>query len=355
MNLKTLSISVLILAVLSATAAWINRPVSRSESDPRVGQSLLADVLANETNRLSLSGSDGAVELSKTDGAWRVDSYYNLPADESKLRRLVQELAEAKIARVVTRNPERAARLELGETTVVLEAGGTATNLIFGKNAERGGRYLKYAEAEDSPVYLTPASTALDTSAKNWANSALTGFTATDIKQIEIGFGAEAALTVTRESADSDWNAAGLTADQQLRSQPVTTLLNQLSGLRFTETAAPDHADVRDAQANSRTITFTSFDDQSVGITLGRRPEQIVVKEGSPSIEGDEVNDALEDSTETIPAGAVYVSLAGDTSLAPLAFAQTEIAFEIADYLYSGLPANRSALIETVAPASSSD
>ena len=331
MNLKTLSLSVLILAILSGIVAWLNRPVVATDSDPRVGHSLLADIAANETDSLTLTRDGESVELQRDDAQnWRIKSYHDLPADESKLRRLVQELADANIVRVVTRNPERAARLELGESVVTFASGDSSSTLTFGKNAQRGGRYLKLDEADDAPVYLTAATTYLDTTAKNWADAKLTTFEASDIKQLEIDFAAGEQITVTRDDA---------------------------------ETASPESEDVVAATAHQSTFNLTTFDDETITVAIGRKPEQTIIKEESanpvdavadltaaPKLGPSDAEDALEDMTETIPAGPVYVSVNGPSARTPLAEAQSNLALQIAEYIFTGLPADRAGLLENAPP-----
>lgn len=364
MNLKTLSISVLILAILSGLAAWLNRSTVASDPDPRVGHSLLADIAANDTDGLILNRDGETVELQRDEAQnWRVKSYHDLPADESKLRRLVQELADADIERVVTRNPERAARLELGESVVTFSNGGSSSTITFGKNAQRGGRYLKLDEADDAPVYLTATTTFLDTTAKNWADTALTAFDASDIKQLEIDFSTSEQITVTRVDADSDWQVPALAADKRLRSASVSSLLNQLSSLRFTETASPEAEDVVAAAAHQIAFKLTTFDDETITVAIGSKPEQTILKEESvdpvdtvadlsstPDHAAANAERAVEDMTETIPAGPVYVSINGPASRAPLAEAQSKLAFQIADYIFTGLPTERAGLLEDAPP-----
>ena len=364
MNLKTLSLSVLILAILSGIVAWLNRPVVATDSDPRVGHSLLTDIAANETDSLTLTRDGESVELQRDDAQnWRIKSYHDLPADESKLRRLVQELADANIVRVVTRNPERAARLELGESVVTFASGDSSSTLTFGKNAQRGGRYLKLDEADDAPVYLTAATTYLDTTAKNWADAKLTTFEASDIKQLEIDFAAGEQITVTRDDADSDWQVPSLAPDKRVRSAAVSSLLSQLSTLRFTETASPESEDVVAATAHQSTFNLTTFDDETITVAIGRKPEQTIIKEESanpvdavadltaaPKLGPSDAEDALEDMTETIPAGPVYVSVNGPSARTPLAEAQSNLALQIAEYIFTGLPADRAGLLENAPP-----
>jgi len=355
MNLKILSITVLILAVLSAIVAWFDRPVAPADADPRVGTSLLADIPVNDAQTISVTNNDDTVALSRgTNGDWQVDSYHGLPADTDKLRRLLGDLSEAEILRVVTRNPERAARLDLGSASVTIDD----ASISFGQNASRGGRYLRLAEGDDAPVYLTAASVFLDGSAKNWANAALTAFETDDIQSVTLTFPEEADVTATRESVEAAWTA-DLADGEQIREQPITSLLNTLRSLRFSDTSKPDAPEAQAARDHARTFTITTFGGETLSWSIGRKPAETTIKEAeadpvaavenlttAPDFEPESAEDVLEDLTETIPAGPVYVSFEGSADLAPLIGFQDEIAFRVSDFVFNGLPADRSAIIE---------
>lgn len=359
MNLKVLSLSVLILAILSGLVAWLNRPLAPADADPRVGTSLLADIPVNDARTISVTNNADSVTLTRDDDeAWQVDSYHGLPADTAKLRRLLQELGEAEIVRVVTRSPDRAARLDLGTATVSIDD----TPLIFGQNASGGGRYLRLVDDESAPVYLTPASLFIDGTAKNWAASALTAMAADEIQSITVNFPDGPPLTANRESADATWTAE-LGANEQLRTQPLTSLLTTLQGLRFSDTTSPDDAEVMAARDHQRTFTVTTFGGETLTWNIGRKPEEtiglpapedpVAPAEGLANTadpEPESAEDALADLTETIPAGPVYVSFAGSESLAPLISFQNKLAFRVSDFVFTGLPANRDALVETTTP-----
>lgn len=359
MNLKVLSISVLILALLSGIVAWTNRPASPANADPRIGTTLLEGIDVNAATGFTIANNDNTVSLSRDEaGAWSVDTYHGLPADDGKLRRLMRDLSAASIVRVVTRNPERAARLSLGEASVAVTAGDTH-QIIFGQNASRGGRYLRLDDAEDAPVYLTPETTFIDALPKNWAKSDLTAFDPAHIQSVRLTLEDGNEITVSRESADAEWTAIDVPAGKQLRLQPITSLLNSFNSLRFTDTAEPSHQDVLDARSASREFALTTFDGETLTLRLGRRAEQTVVKTESENpvdaiedltagdaLEPDSAEDALEDMTETIPAGPVYAFVEGANGLAPLSAFSEQLAFEVSAFSFTSLPADADAIWE---------
>lgn len=359
MNLKVLSISVLILAVLSGIVAWTNRPATPANHDPRIGTTLLESIDVNAATAVTITNDENSVSLTRDgSGAWSVDSYHGLPADEGKLRRLMQDLSGAQIVRLVTRNPERAARLNLGEASVSITAGETR-QITFGQNASRGGRYLKLGEADDAPVYLTPGTTFIDALPKNWAHSDLTTFDPADIESVILTLEDGSEVQVTRENVETEWVATDVPEGKQLRLQPITSLLSGFNSLRFTDTAEPSHEDVEDARSAARKFIFTTFSGDSLILKLGRRAEQTVVKTepenpveaiadltADADAEPETAEEALEDLTETIPAGPVFAFIEGPENLAPLSAFTDELAFEVSSYSFTSLPADPDSIWE---------
>ncbi len=371
MNLKNLTLAVIVLAALAGVAAFLNRPTPPPDADPRVDQPLLTTDLANAIKSLTLAQNGNSVTITRSADAdtWRVSNYHDLPANVTKLRTFVQSLTEAKIQRVVTRDPTRAARLELGTVEIDLTTtSGETWSLDLGKNADRGGRYLRFGDADDAPAYLADFNGYVDTTPKNWTESKLVAAGRDDIAAMTLTFAdaSEAPLTLTRESATADWVAADLPAGKQVKAGAISTLLSTASSLRFTEAEPAGSADATDAAAHSRTLSFKTFAGEEFTITIGRRPEQTVVKapepanpaaaaaemvaEAASATTPESADEVLEDLTETVPAGPTYAQVTGPASLAPLATFNDTLSFKISDYSYTSLPANREALFEDTAP-----
>lgn len=148
MKTKPLFIAVCVLAVLTAFAWWRG---GRSATHPEAtasltGQKLLSpDVLrAAARIRLSAANDERSVLLAKQpDGSWILPEYHGMPVDFEKLSHFTRNLLEGEVARHVTSNPERLARLELGKHRVVLlgEDGRSLWELEAGSNRDGGGQF----------------------------------------------------------------------------------------------------------------------------------------------------------------------------------------------------------------------
>jgi hypothetical protein len=174
MKLKTLIVSVVILALLSGIAYWANRPETSVESDARVSKTLVEASAVDKAAKIRISDQGKTVVLERqTDGSWHDASYYDMPADFSKLSSLVGDLTSAKIQRLVTTNPARLSRLEFKDTKVdLLDASDrTILSLVLGKNADSGGRFLRFGD--ESKAYLAILTAYIDADPKNWADAQL--------------------------------------------------------------------------------------------------------------------------------------------------------------------------------------
>jgi hypothetical protein len=275
MKLKTLALAVAALAVLSVIAWFFQRPPAPAAADPRVGQPVLAATTLARTARIRLTDQGKTVLLVRqSDGPWIDSSYYDLPADFSKLSRFTDDLASAKVQRVVTRNPEVLARLNFKDTAVaLLDAGGKELwRLTLGKGAESGGRFVQFA---DEPTgYLANLSVFLDADAKNWADSLLIVLKPEDVAAVEVGFAEGEPVIATRAKKEDAWVAAKAPAGQRIDEAKVTALLSSLTSLRFQDTSDLNDPNVTAARQHSRTITFTTFDHTTITIQLGRKPEE---------------------------------------------------------------------------------
>lgn len=357
MNLRPLSLSVAALVVLSAVAWFVRRPAGPAATDPRAGQPVLAADLAAQAARVRLADQGRTVELARrADGTWNVVSYHDFPADFTKLTRLIGDLTAAKVSRLVTARADRLDRLEFKDTTLALHdaAGRELWQVTLGKHADGAGRYLRYGTEEKG--YLTNLSLWLDPEPKNWADSTLLAFKPDDIARVEIGFAdtAQAPVIVSRAGKDDAWAPAPPTTapdGKSLKTPSITSLLSSLSGLRFSDTTAPDDEKAVAARAHGRTVKLTTFEQKTYTITLARKPEEKQPKPaGAPAVVAP-ANDATAEATggggnsqesefETIPAGPVFVSISSSDQSARLNALMQQRAFQIGDWVYTALPAS---------------
>ncbi|HEX2101746.1 MAG TPA: DUF4340 domain-containing protein, partial [Candidatus Synoicihabitans sp.] len=329
------------------------------------GQPLLSAADAEKAARLTIADEGKTVEVVRQpDGTWQVASFHQLPADFNKLTRFVKDLTEAKIERLVTRNPESIARLQFKDTAITLaDAEGTEIwSVHLGKNAEGGGRFVRFGD--EAKAYLSRLATWLDTTPRNWADSSLLAVKPEQVARFELSLPEGGSLIGERAKADEPFTAPGLPEGQQLRKSSVDAMLSSLTSLRFSDTTAPDDADAVAARAHERTVKLTTFDGATVTIALGRKPEQTVVKTAEPKpetsgpaamvgsltgeVKPEEAGPAkvAETTTETIPAGPVFAQVTGDPKLAKLSGAASAVAFKVSDYVFTSLPKSVSELTE---------
>src|SRR5689334_1032631 len=101
MRLKTLIVTIVVLAVVSIGVYIAQRPAAPKATDARLNQPLIDRAAIDKAAKLRLSDAGKKVELARQpDGSWRVASYYDLPADFNKLSGFVGNLTEAKLERL---------------------------------------------------------------------------------------------------------------------------------------------------------------------------------------------------------------------------------------------------------------
>src|SRR4051812_3761882 len=189
MKLRTVVVTVALLAILSAIVAFVRRPAPAPVADARLNQPLVDRALVEKAAKLKISDAGKTVELVRqADGTWRVPSYYDLPVEFSKLSGFVGNLTDAKLERLVTSTPERIARLDFKDTKIELldAAGKELTSVTLGKNADAGGRYVRYGT--EQKAFLASFQGFLDADPKNWADATLLNLKPEEVAKIELTF-----------------------------------------------------------------------------------------------------------------------------------------------------------------------
>ncbi len=358
MKLKTLILSVAVLAALSVAAYLGNRPEPAPPADARVGKALLDADTAQKAAGLVVSDQGKKVELAKgADGTWRVKSYFDLPADFEKIARLVQDLNESKVERFVTANPDRLAHLDFKDSSIVLtdSSGKEIWNVTLGKAPDSGnGKFIRFAG--ESKAYFSGMHVWLDTDAKGWANSSLLTVKPEEIAKVEIPFDSGPAIALSRLKKDAPWVAEGARAGQKLLPEKVSSLVSSLTALKFTDTTDPKDPAAAEAGAHMRVFKLTTFGGQTLSISLGRKPEEKKLK---PPVADKDALAALTKPADTkaeakpiapeydtIPAGPVFVVASSSDAKAPVNDLMRRRAFQVDEYTFTGLPQKPDDLLE---------
>lgn len=384
MKLKTIIVSVLVLAALALVAFIARRPAPPATADARIGQPLVDRAVVEKAQRLRLSEQGKTVTLERTgDGAWRVPSYFDMPADFSKLSTFVASLTDAKSQRLVTTNADRIARLEFKDTKVeLLDASDKPLwTITLGKTPETGGgRFIRFDN--EQKAYLANLSAWLDTEPKNWANAELLNVKPDDVAKVEIPFSEGGPITVSRAKKEDPWTADKTPGNQKLKADKVASVLTSVGNLRFSDSNELTDPNVAAAKAHQRVFKLTTFDNKTITVALGRKPEEKKLKPPTATADGksgpaalgsvgdlgkkdDKPKDGadgkkadpakpLTPEYETIPAGPVFAFVTHSDANAPVNALMQKRAFQIAEYTFTGLPQKSDELFEAPPPAEGS-
>jgi hypothetical protein len=354
MKLRTLVAAVAVLAILSAFAFYRNRPEAAAATDPRVGLPLLGPDIAAKAAGLEVSDQGKKVDLRKgADGAWLVTSYFDMPADFEKVSRLAQDLNEAKVERLVTTNPDRIAHLEFKDSRISLSdaSGAPLWSVTLGKTPDSGnGRFIRFGG--EQAAFFSGTHVWLDTDAKGWADAQLVTVKPEDVASLGLPI-AGTTYVLTRPKKDAPWTAKAAPSGQRLSAAKVAPVLTTLTGLRFSDTLAPEDAGAAEAARQARTYTLTTFDGKTLTISLGRRPEVKKLKppvaDAAPIATGADGKvdvKPIVPEYDTTPAGPVFAEVASSEPKAPINVLMRRRSFEVDDYSYTGLPQKLDDLFE---------
>jgi hypothetical protein len=391
MKLKTLLLTIALLAVASAIVYFVNRPAHLVATDPRVGTPLVDRAALEKAATFRFADQGKTVQFAKqADGSWHVVSYFDFPADFAKLSQFVGELQNAKIERLVSSNPARLERYEFKDTSFALldGAGKDLASVTLGKNAEGGGRLVRFGN--EPKAYLARLSAYFDTEPRNWADAQLVNLKNDDIAQVEIGFADAPSVVARRAKKEDPFVAEKAPEGQRLKADKITSLVSSLTSLRFTDTNATDDANAVAAKQHLRTFKLATFDGNTLTIALGRKPEQKIIKTPEPAKEPQKAGPAtllakadekaksgaepgsansepetrnpkpeapasdpakaLEPVTETIPAGPVFAFVTSAEGKSPIDALMEKRAFQIYEYTFTGLPQKSDELFEALPP-----
>jgi len=379
MKIKSIVLTIAVLAALSAVAFFATRPTPPPVADSRLGQPIVDRAVVEKAAKVRFTDQGKTVILARqADATWLASSYYDLPADFAKLTGFIGNLTDAKLERLVTSSPDRIARLEFKDTKIdLLDASDKEIwTVTLGKNPDTGsGRYLRYGS--EQKAFLASLSTYLDSDSKNWANAEILALKVDDILKIEIPFVAASAseptsITVTRAKKEDPWTADQTPAGQKLKADKIASLLSSLSSIRFSDSNDLTDASAAAAKANERVFKLETADKKTIKIALGRKPEEKKLKPITPPAEGQSALASLGTAAdmlkkdadgkpaepakpitpefETIPAGPVFVNIANSDTAAPVNALMQKRAFQIAEYTFTGLPQKSDELFEAAPP-----
>lgn len=355
MKLRPLLLTLAVLIPVAGAVWWFQRPAPATQNaDARIGQRVADPAVLAGATKVRIKASGKTLELSRADASanrWTLAAAQGepaLPADSARLSRLAADLVSPKIERLVTSNPTRIATLGLDDSALTfLDAGGKSLlALDLGKNADGGGRFLRYDT--EPKAYLARLNASLDADATGWRDTTLIpALKAEDIASIAFLLAdSPTPVVLSRPDAKSPWTSPAAPPGHQVKTSTVPTQLTNLTGLRYTAFAPVFDPGVVAARILTRDVTLTTFDARTVKIALGRAPEPPKpAKPATPPAEG-----TTPPPEPPAPPRPVYVEITDSKPDATLAAAAKTHAFEVGEWIHTALPAKASDLFEPVPP-----
>ena len=349
MKLRPLLLTLAVLVPVSAAVGWVSRPAPAAAVDARVGQRVADPATLASAARVKITSAGKSVELARGEGErWTVVGEPTLPADASRLTRLTGDLVSPKVDRLVSARPEKIATYELDSAGLVYSdgSGKTLFDLDLGKTLENGARVFRYGD--ETKAYAARLSVFLDAEVASWRDTALVaGVQAADIASLSITLpNTSAPIVISRTKAEETWTSPSTPAGHQVRGSALASQVGNLTSLRYTNVAPNIDPGVVAARVFPREVTLTTFSGRTVKISFARAPEP-------PAAPKPEAKEG--ETTPATPPPAprpVYVEITDSKPDAVLAGAAKTHAFEIADWVFTALPAKSDDLFEPVpAPA----
>ena len=257
MKNRSLLITTLVLATIAALAWWNQqKPTHSQPQDPRINQGLVSANIIRDSQRITIAfdSSDSPLQFSKNaKGEWYTPSYHHTPADITKLAALTQSLNRNPILKKVSSNPERIARLGLGEMTLSFASGIGETLLTIntGKSPPSGGTYLQFGEEE--PAYLCQESIYINNDPFHWADHSPIDWASSEITGLLIS-----KARTTHSIIRNPDSAATL-----------DRILNIIIQAQYQKVLPIDHADVATSLSSASIYTLTHQNGQNITISIG--------------------------------------------------------------------------------------
>jgi hypothetical protein len=237
------------------------------QSEATLGGKVIADFPLNDITSISFKDADSEIGVSKKNDIWTVSDRWDYPADFSKVRDLVQDVWDLKIARPITAGPSQYGRLGLvspgkgADSGILLSFKGENNaelhNLLLGKEHMRkseaaapsqfggggggdfpDGRYVLPDGKGDAIALVSETFSSIDVDAKYWLNK---DFIKIEKVQSATVTHPEAtdSWTTSRDSDTADMTLAELAEGEELDSTKSYSLKNILSSPSFNDIADP--------------------------------------------------------------------------------------------------------------------
>jgi hypothetical protein len=265
---RLLGLIVVALIAIGAGVWLATRQASTSGMQERVAlyPELKQQLDAVKSVRIYKPGDIRGVEVVRQDRGWGVSERAGYPADESKLRKLLRGLADAKVDEEKTSNPAGYKSLGVEDvsdstaTGVRLELIGqqTPVNLIAGKSG-MGAESHYVRRAGEAKSWLVDKTIDTSASPDAWLSKDILDVSADRVQSANVAVKGQKTYTAAKSSrADAGFSVADLPKGKKLSSP---TAANGFSTVLSALTLADvQQASAFEGQPPAAHATFTTFD-----------------------------------------------------------------------------------------------
>lgn len=274
MNQKKLLALTATTVVVLAAGVWLSMHRS-SEQSSLGGTSVFADLkpALGEVTEIRLGKGDGSrTTLRKSADGWTVvERQY--PADASRVRELVMNLASLKVVERKTQDPANYAKLGVEtpdtptatSTLVEVVAGQKTWSLIVGKAADGRALYVR-KPAEAMSLLATPFVT-VDPDQKRWIDRLLVDIPGTSVHDVSVKTPGGSYVLTRAARGDLDVSVSPVPRGRKpVTSMSLGSQLEALTGFNFDDVLAARSP----AVTPTDTATYRTFDGQVIEFA-GRR------------------------------------------------------------------------------------
>ena len=268
-----------------------------SQSEAKLGGKVIPDFPLNDVNSISFKDADNETAVSKKNDIWTVSDRWDYPADFSKVRDLVQDVWDLKVARNITAGPSQYGRLGLvtpgkgADSGILLSFKGEGNaelhNLLLGKEHMRkseaapsqfggagggdfpDGRYVLPDGKGEAIALVSETFSSIDVDAKYWLSKDFIKIE--KVQSASVTHPTETdSWSTSRDSDTADMTLADLAEEEELDSTKSYSLKNILSSPSFNDVADPSASDEDLGFAEGIIAQLKTFDGFTYDIKIGK-------------------------------------------------------------------------------------
>jgi hypothetical protein len=205
------------------------------------------------------------VELARKDGKWVVANAGDYPADEEKVTKVIEQLAELKIREPIARSKTNHEALKVGEfeygRKLKVRTASEEKALIIG--AGKGQSiHLRYADKDDVYQAAGMSAWSVHSKVRNYIDTKYLSLEKDKVNALTVT-NPKGQLTFTRQGEEG-WALAELPPDEELDQSQVTLLVNRMSNVNLSQPLGKEVKPEYGLAQGTRVVLVSSEEGETV-------------------------------------------------------------------------------------------